>query len=112
LSVHVVVAAAGFAGATTENAALRIKSITIEGHAGEIEIARTDEGCLVTSGNNVVCGIKRGEDRDSRWPGIQDVARAIYGVTKPGRYGGGGQPNATNSMVHDVADLIERVAGC
>jgi hypothetical protein len=83
-----------------------IKSMVIEGVEGDVEIARTDEGALVTLGNEVLCDFKRDESREVRYAGARVVAKSVCGTNKRG------EPNATNSMVHDVLDAIERVAGC
>jgi hypothetical protein len=91
---------------------MRINTMTIQGDGGTIEIARTDAGALVTAGDRVVCEVRRNEDREARYAKARDAAAAVYGVAKPGRRWGGGGPNATHSMVHDVLNEIERVAGC
>ena len=46
-------------------------------------------------------------DRDACYAASREVCEAIYGRDR--RRGG---LNATNSMVHEVTTLIERVAGC
>jgi hypothetical protein len=83
-----------------------IKSMVIEGVEGDVEIARTDEGALVSLGNQVLCEIKRYEPREARFTKARRAACAVCGSNKRG------EPNATNSMVHDVLEAIERVAGC
>lgn len=83
-----------------------IKSIVIEGVEGDVEIARTDAGALVTTGNRVLCEVGRDEDREARYAKACEVAKVVCGTDRRGR------PNATNSMIHDVVNEIERVAGC
>jgi hypothetical protein len=83
-----------------------IKQMTIEGVEGDIEIARTDDGALVTSGNRMLCEVLRREDREKRFWKANEVAKIVCGRDKRGG------PNATNSMIHDVLNEIERVAGC
>ena len=83
-----------------------IKTMTIEGVEGDVEIARTDDGALVTSGNRILCEVRRNEDREARYRKACEVAKIICGRDKRGG------PNATNSMIHDVLNEIERVAGC
>jgi len=83
-----------------------IKSIVIEGVEGDVEIAHTDAGALVTAGNRVLCEMRRDEDREARYAKAVEAAKVICGRDRRGR------PNATNSMVHEVLDEIERVAGC
>lgn len=83
-----------------------IKSIVIEGVEGDVEIAHTDAGALVTAGNRVLCEMRRDEDREARYAKAREVAKVVCGRTRKG------EVNATNSMVHEVLDEIERVAGC
>ena len=83
-----------------------IRSIEIDGYAGNITIARTDAGALVTAGNQVAFEMRRDEDRSARWARACHAAELVYGRDKKGR------PAATNSMIHDVLTEIDRVAGC
>ncbi len=83
-----------------------IKAVVIEGVQGDVEIARTDEGALVTAGDRVLCAMRRDEDREARYAKATEVAKVVCGTDRRGR------ANATNSMVHDVLNEIERVAGC
>ncbi len=83
-----------------------IKTITIEGVEGDVEITRTDEGALVTSGDRVLCAVTRTEPSETRYAKAREVAKVVCGTDRRGR------PNATNSMIHDVLNEIERVAGC
>ena len=95
---------------------MQIKSITIEGIDGDVEIAHTDHGALITCGDRVICEVRRDEDREQRFWKAYEVARAVYGQVRdrsrrsPRR----GQmiPDATNSMIHEVFNEIERLAGC
>jgi hypothetical protein len=82
-----------------------IKQITIEGVEGDVEILRIEGGALVTSGNDILCEVRAGEDRESRFTKACEVAKVVCGRDRRGR------PNATNSMIHDVHNEIERVAG-
>jgi hypothetical protein len=52
------------------------------------------------------CLIARDEDRDRRYAKAAEVARYVYGADRRGRAA------ATNSMIHDVLNEMERVAGC
>ena len=83
-----------------------IKSMVIEGVDGDVEIAHMDTGALVTSGDRVLCEVGRYEDREARFAKACEVAKVVCGTDKKGR------PLATNSMIHDVLNEIERVAGC
>ncbi len=83
-----------------------IKSIVIEGVEDNVEIARTDAGALVTAGNRVICEMGRSEDREARYAKACEVAKVVLGTDRRGR------PAGTNSMIHDVLQEIERVAGC
>ena len=50
--------------------------------------------------------VERSDDREYRFAVAYNAAKLIYGVDRRG------EPNATNSMIHDVISEIERVAGC
>lgn len=86
-----------------------IKQITIEGVDGDVEITRVDgkvSSALVTSGNAILCEVRADEDREKRFWKAYEVAKVVCGTTRKG------EPNATNSMIHDVLNEIDRVAGC
>jgi hypothetical protein len=94
---------------------MQVKSITIEAIDGEVEIARTDHGALVTFGDQVLCEVRRDESQEQRFKKAYEVARTVYGEERKRlgrRQTGELIPNATNSMIHDVFNEIERVAGC
>ena len=88
-----------------------IKQITIEGVEGDVEILRIDKGALVTSGNDILCEVRADEDREKRYWKAYEVARVVCGQVRDRRTRKM-VPNATNSMIHDVLNEIERVAGC
>lgn len=90
-----------------------IKQITIEPErkslgTDDIEILRITSGggALITCGNRIVCEVREDEPREARFEKACEVAKFVYGTDRKGR------PNATNSMIHDVLNEIERVAGC
>lgn len=82
-----------------------IKKIVIEGVEGDVEISRTETGAVVTA-NDIDTEIDRDMTREDRYAVAWNAAKVICGTTKRG------EPNATNSMIHDVLDQIDRVAGC
>jgi hypothetical protein len=82
-----------------------IKQITIEGVEGDVEILHIEGGALVTSGNDILCEVRADENRESRFTKACEVAKVVCGRDRRGR------PNATNSMIHDVLNEIDRVAG-
>ena len=82
-----------------------IKKIVIEGVEGDVEISRTETGAVVTA-NDIDAEIDRDMTREDRYAVAWKAAKVICGTTKRG------EPNATNSMIHDVLDQIDRVAGC
>jgi hypothetical protein len=88
-----------------------IKQITIEGVECDVEILRIDGGALVTSGNDILCEVRADEDREKRFWKAYEVARVVCGQVRDRRTRTM-VPNATNSMIHDVLNEIERVAGC
>jgi len=88
-----------------------IKQITIEGVEGDVEILRIENGALVTSGNDILCEVRADEDREKRFWKAYEVARIVCGQVRDRRTRKM-VPNATNSMIHDVLNEIERVAGC
>ena len=94
---------------------MTIKTIVIEGINQDITISRTERGAEVTvaerlssSAEHTVCiaHIAREDDRGSRYAKATEVAKYIYGTDRRGR------ASATNSMIHDVLNEMERVAGC
>ena len=94
---------------------MNIKTIVIEGHEKDVKISRTERGAEVTieentrhAGRQDICiaHIARDEDRDARYAKAVEVAKVVYGTDRRGRAA------ATNSMVHDVLNEMERVAGC
>ncbi|MEO0513578.1 MAG: hypothetical protein AAF108_11920 [Planctomycetota bacterium] len=82
-----------------------IKKIVIEGVEGDVEISRTETGAVVTA-NDIDAEIDRDMTREDRYAVAWNAAKVICGKTNRG------EPNATNSMIHDVLDQIDRVAGC
>jgi hypothetical protein len=94
---------------------MNIKTIVIEGIEKDIKISRTERGAEVTieqhtrhAGRQDICiaHIARDESREARYAKAAEVAKVVYGTDRHGR------PAATNSMVHDVLNEMERVAGC
>ena len=94
---------------------MNIKTIVIEGHKKDVKISRTERGAEATieqntrhAGRQDICiaHIARDEDRDARYAKAVEVAKVVYGTDRRGRAA------ATNSMVHDVLNEMERVAGC
>jgi len=94
---------------------MNIKTIVIEGVEQDVTIRRTERGAEVTieqftrhAGRQDICiaHIARDDDRDARYAKAAEVAKVVYGTDRRGRAA------ATNSMVHDVMNEIERVAGC
>ncbi len=84
---------------------MQIKTIIIEGDEGDVEIHAADYGAQVIA-NDVLAEVARTASREDRFAVAYNAARVIYGTNKRG------EPNATNSMIHDVLREIERVAGC
>ncbi len=94
---------------------MNIRTIVIEGHERDVKISRTERGAEVTieqntrhAGRQDICiaHIARDEDREGRYAKAVEVAKVVYGTDRRGRAA------ATNSMVHDVLNEMERVAGC
>ncbi|MCE7974819.1 MAG: hypothetical protein DYG92_10950 [Leptolyngbya sp. PLA1] len=94
---------------------MNIKTIVIEGVEADIKIARTDAGATVSverfsrsagRHDQVLAEFGRDESREARYAKACVVAMHVYGTDRRGR------PAATNSMVHDVMNEIERIAGC
>ena len=94
---------------------MNIGTIVIEGIDQDISIRRTERGAEVTieqhtrrAGRQDICiaHIARDEDRESRYAKATEVAKLVYGTDRRGRAA------ATNSMVHEVLNEMERVAGC
>ena len=94
---------------------MTIKTIVIEGLDQDITIRRTERGAEVTieqhtrhAGRQDICiaHFARDENRESRYAKATEVAKVVYGSDRRG------QAAATNSMVHEVMNEIERIAGC
>jgi len=94
---------------------MNIRTIVIEGQEKDVKISRTERGAEVTieqntrhAGRQDICiaHIARDEDREARYAKAVEVAKVVYGTDRHGRAA------ATNSMVHDVLNEMERVAGC
>ena len=95
-------------------------NIECEGNVhGDIAIDRIDGGARIThvfskpsrtgtrQHREVVGEVMATDERDARFAVALKVAGLVYGLD-PKR----GGPMATNSMVHDVMNEIERIAGC
>lgn len=82
-----------------------IKTIVIEGVEGDVTIRRTQTGAAVEA-NGVEFDVSPEDAREERYAVAYNAAKVICGTTKRG------EPNATRSMIHDVLEQIERVAGC
>ncbi len=99
-----------------------IKEIRIETVNGlDVVIARTESGATVRHMNlasrtrgTTLCEINRDEPRETRFGKAYYVARVICGEVKDGGPRGSGKmvPNATGSMIAEICDEIDRVAGC
>jgi hypothetical protein len=94
---------------------MNIRTIVIEGIEKDVKISRTERGAEVTleqntrhAGRQDICiaHITRDENRESRYAKATEVAKVVLGTDRRGRAAG------TNSMIHDVLQEIERVAGC
>jgi hypothetical protein len=94
---------------------MTIKTIVIAGNDEDIKITRTDAGATVSvqrfsrsagTHDKVLAEFGRDESREARYAKACIVAMHVYGSDRRGR------PAATNSMIHDVMNEIERVAGC
>lgn len=82
-----------------------IKRIEIEGAEGDVEIRRTETGAAVTA-NDVEVEVTRDDSRGERWAVAYNAAKVICGTRR------NGEPNASNSMIAEILDQIDRVAGC
>ena len=82
-----------------------IKKIVLEGAESDVEITRIENGAVV-SANDVELEVRWIDNREDRYAVAYNAAKVLCGTTRQG------EPNATNSMIHEVLDLIDRVAGC
>ena len=94
---------------------MKIKHIIIEGSEEDITVRATADGATASvvrmsrsqgRFDKVIAEFRRDESREARYAKAAEVAKVVYGTDRHGR------PAATNSMVHDVMNEIERVAGC
>ncbi len=83
-----------------------IKTIIIEGVEKDVRIEHTFEGAQVFAGLHLIFEVAKNEPRESRFEKATKAAGFICGRDRQGRVA------ATNSMLHDVLDAIDRVAGC
>ena len=81
-----------------------IKQIVIEGVDGDVQIRRTNDGVIVTA-NEIDAEIDHNTSKDDRYMIAWNAAKVVCGELP------GGKPNATNSMINDILELIDRVAG-
>ena len=82
-----------------------IKQIIIEGVDGDVAITRMECGSgAIVSANDVDVLVTRNASRKDLFEVAYNAARIICGETDEG------EPNATNSMIHDVMREIERIA--
>lgn len=87
-----------------------IKKIIIEGVEGDVEIRRTERGALVIA-NDVEIEVSPDDSREERFSIAYNAAKIICGQVRDRRTREM-VPNATNSMIHEVFNEINRVAGC
>ena len=94
---------------------MKIKHIVIEGSEEDITVRATADGATASvvrmsraQGrlDKVIAEFRRDESREYRYAKAVEVAKHVYGRDRRG------QAAATNSMVQDVLNEIERVAGC
>lgn len=83
-----------------------IKTIEIEGVDQNVRIERSEVGAQIFAGPRLLFEVTKDEPRESRFEKATMAAGFICGRDRRGRV------NATNSMLHDVLDAIDRVAGC
>lgn len=93
-----------------------IRAIEIDGVQESVTVTRSDiEGGAIVSverhtrrcgkTNQVIAHFKNDHSREERFELIKLIAKPIYGVDPKGNAA------ATNSMLHDVMELVDRVAG-
>ena len=94
---------------------MKIKHIVIEGREEDITVRATADGAAASvvrmsraegRVDTVIAEFRRDESREARYAKAAEVAKYVYGCDRRGRAA------ATNSMVHDVLNEIERIAGC
>ena len=94
---------------------MKIKHIVIEGYEEDITVRATADGAAASvvrltraqgRFDKVLAEFRRNESRDARYAKAVEVAKHVYGRDRRGHAA------ATNSMVHDVLNEMERVAGC
>ena len=83
-----------------------INAIEIEGVVENVRVERTFTGARALVNGRVLFEVGKDEPRESRFEKATKAAAFICGRDRQGRV------NATNSMLHDVLDAIDRVAGC
>ena len=93
---------------------MKIKHIVIEGSEEDITVRATTDGATASvvrmsraqgRFDKVIAEFRRDESREARYAKAAEVAKHDGQDRR-------GQAAATNSMVHDVMNEMERVAGC
>ena len=96
---------------------MKVRQIVIEGKDGDVESSRVDDLARAvevrvgpgTTGPRVVrkvLGESRTSDHEEyRYAAACVIAGVVYGTNSSG------EPQCTNSMIHDVLGLLERVGG-
>ena len=87
-----------------------IKQMVIEGVQGDVEIARTENGALITSGNRVLCEVLRSDFVEDAAAKAHDAMVIIFGEVRHGA-DGRKRVNATRTQIHEVLSAIEKVVG-
>jgi hypothetical protein len=88
-----------------------IKQIVIEGVQSDVEIARTENGALITSGNRVLCEVLRSDFTENVAAKAHDAMVIIFGEVRDGA-DARKRVNATKAQIHEVLSAIEKVVGC
>lgn len=82
---------------------MRIKSIVIEGVNADVTLERTTSGAMAVANHERICEVHNADDERTLYEAATRVAGLVYGTDRKGR------PAATNSMIHEVMDELERV---
>lgn len=94
---------------------MTIRTITIDGPEETVTLARTAAGAVATIArhtrakgleNATIATIDRGAPQEDWHREATKAAYHVYGLARDGR------PAATNSMIHELLILLQRVAGC
>ena len=90
---------------------MKVLLVLLEGPEGTVEIRNAgDESATFNTGEGQKeFTLTKDDDREAAFIAAETAATVLYGAAKQGRRKGG--PQCTNSEIHEIFQMINRVAG-